>query len=180
MGKVYGKSGNGKYYESEQLAIYISGKQNADGWRTKAQPADFFVAKGLATALFKLLGLPNGQWKSADPGQVNYTVDKKTMALGPEISLSAKKDEFVTAVSLNYTAASNTVGNAINTFGTNVTRAANNTAEYLTSCFRSGDDKRDVGNQRTSGLSKSESFVKDAKIIAPVTSIGGGVVKLGP
>jgi phenylalanyl-tRNA synthetase beta chain len=79
MGKVYGKSGNGKYYESEQLAIYISGKQNADGWRTKAQPADFFVAKGLATALFKLLGLPNGQWKSADPGQVNYTVDKKTV-----------------------------------------------------------------------------------------------------
>jgi phenylalanyl-tRNA synthetase beta chain len=78
MGKVYGKSGNGKYYESEQLAIYISGKQNADGWRTKAQPADFFVAKGMASALFKLLGLPTGQWKTADPGQVNYIIDKKT------------------------------------------------------------------------------------------------------
>jgi len=79
MGKVYGKSGNGKYYESEQLAIYISGKQNAEGWRSKALPADFFVAKGMATAVFKLLGLPHGQWKSADPGQVNYIIDKKTV-----------------------------------------------------------------------------------------------------
>jgi phenylalanyl-tRNA synthetase beta chain len=61
------------------LAIYISGKQNADGWRTKAQPADFFVAKGMANAIFKLLGLPSGLWKSADPGQVNYVVDKKTV-----------------------------------------------------------------------------------------------------
>ena len=33
----------------------------------------------MATALFKLLGLPTGHWKSADPGQVNYTIDKKTV-----------------------------------------------------------------------------------------------------
>ncbi len=79
MGKVYGKSASAKYYESEQLAIYISGKQQQDGWRTKTMPADFFVAKGIATALCKLLGLAAGQWKSEDGGQVTYIIHKKVV-----------------------------------------------------------------------------------------------------
>ena len=79
MGKVYGKSASDKYYESEQLAIYISGKQQQDGWRTKTMPADFFVAKGIATALCKLLGLAAGQWKSEDGGQVTYIIHKKVV-----------------------------------------------------------------------------------------------------
>ncbi|MCX6203625.1 MAG: phenylalanine--tRNA ligase subunit beta [Bacteroidetes bacterium] len=79
MGKVYGKSASAKYYESEQLAIYISGKQQQDGWRTKTMPADFFVAKGIATALCKLLGLATGQWKSEDGGQVTYIIHKKVV-----------------------------------------------------------------------------------------------------
>jgi phenylalanyl-tRNA synthetase beta chain len=63
MGKVYGQSSKGAYYESEQLAIYLSGKQQQDGWRVKGVLADFFVAKGAATAIFNLLGMQGGAWK---------------------------------------------------------------------------------------------------------------------
>ena len=89
IGKVYGKSSQGSYYESEQLAIYISGKQNTEGWRNKALPADFFVAKGLATAICQLLGLPEGEWKSSSSAQVQYVVQKST--IGTLENISAKK-----------------------------------------------------------------------------------------
>jgi len=78
IGKVYGQSAKGAYYEAEQLCIYISGKQQQDGWRNKGVVADFFVAKGMATAVFQLLGIQGGQWKQTTEGQVEFVVDKKT------------------------------------------------------------------------------------------------------
>lgn len=45
MGKVYGQSSKGAYYESEQLAIYLSGKQQQDGWRAKGIVANFLLPK---------------------------------------------------------------------------------------------------------------------------------------
>ena len=64
IGKIYGKSKAGKYFEAEQLAIYFSGKQQADGWRTKEKDQDYFVAKGIAVALLELLGISGAQAKS--------------------------------------------------------------------------------------------------------------------
>jgi len=63
MGKVYSKTDAGKYVEGEQLAIYISGKQNEDSWREKGTVQDFFVAKGLAKSIIELLGIENIEWK---------------------------------------------------------------------------------------------------------------------
>lgn len=57
IGKVYAKTGAGKYQEIEKLAIYLSGKQSEDAWRQKGIPQDFFVAKGLAQSLAELLGI---------------------------------------------------------------------------------------------------------------------------
>jgi len=78
MGKVYGQSSKGTYYESEQLSIYLSGKQQQDGWRTKGILSDFFVAKGAATAIFNLLGMQGGAWKQTSANQIDYVVNKKT------------------------------------------------------------------------------------------------------
>lgn len=77
MGKVYGQSSKGAYYEAEQLAIYLSGKQQQDGWRAKGIVADFFVAKGAATAIFNLLGMQGGAWKQTSAHQIDYVVNKK-------------------------------------------------------------------------------------------------------
>jgi phenylalanyl-tRNA synthetase beta chain len=89
IGKVYGKSNTGKYYESEQLAIYLSGKQQADGWRTKGTDQDYFVAKATATAILELLGIQGVQEKSATNGGTAFQWNKKT--LGSLEMMSTKK-----------------------------------------------------------------------------------------
>jgi phenylalanyl-tRNA synthetase beta chain len=93
LGKVYGKSSKGSYYEVEQLAIYISGKQNEDGWRTKGVVQDFFVAKGWVQAIFELLGIENYTFKTNGSvielvaakkvlGQLQVVASKKLNAFG--------------------------------------------------------------------------------------------------
>ena len=78
IGKVYGQSSKGAYYEAEQLSIYLSGKQQQDGWRAKGILSDFFVAKGIATAIFNLLGMQGGAWKQTSANQIDYVISKKT------------------------------------------------------------------------------------------------------
>ncbi len=79
IGKVYGKSNAGKYYEAEQLAIYISGKQQTDGWRTKGVDQDYFVAKGTAQSVLDLLGIQGVQLKVATNGLTEFVWNKKTI-----------------------------------------------------------------------------------------------------
>ena len=79
LGKVYGKSNKGSYYESEQLAIYLSGKQTQDGWRTKGVEQDFFVAKGMVQSLFELLGIENYTFKTNASSIIDLVVDKKVI-----------------------------------------------------------------------------------------------------
>jgi phenylalanyl-tRNA synthetase beta chain len=81
IGKVYGKSNAGNYFESEQLAIYLSGKQQADGWRTKGTEQDFFVAKATATAIIELLGIKGVQEKTAANGLTELVWNKKTLGV---------------------------------------------------------------------------------------------------
>ena len=89
IGKVYGKSNAGKYFESEQLAIYISGKQQADGWRTKGTEQDYFVAKGIAFAMLDLLGIKGVQEKTDAHGMTQLVWNKK--AIGHLQMMGAKK-----------------------------------------------------------------------------------------
>jgi phenylalanyl-tRNA synthetase beta chain len=79
IGKVYGKSNAGKYYEAEQLAIYISGKQQADSWRTKGVDQDYFVAKGIAFAILDLLSVQGVQEKTNSVGLTEFVWNKKTI-----------------------------------------------------------------------------------------------------
>jgi len=79
MGKVYGKSKSGNYYETEILSIYLSGKTQLDGWRTKSVEQDFFVAKGITQSIVELLGIATGEWKT-EAGKAQYVFQKKTIA----------------------------------------------------------------------------------------------------
>ena len=89
IGKIYGKSNAGKYFESEQLAIYLSGKKQEDGWRAKEKEQDFYVAKGIAKAILDLLGLKGVQEKTAINGMTELVWNKR--ALGIIEIMSAKK-----------------------------------------------------------------------------------------
>ena len=93
IGKVYGKSNAGKYYESEQLAIYVSGKLQADGWRTKGTEQDYFVTKGIAISVLDLLGIKGVQEKTASNGLTEFIWNKKVIA-GLEVMNNKKLQVF--------------------------------------------------------------------------------------
>lgn len=57
FGKTYHQKEAGKYKELERLALYITGNSFESEWREKAQPNDFYRAKGIAATLLTLCGL---------------------------------------------------------------------------------------------------------------------------
>jgi phenylalanyl-tRNA synthetase beta chain len=79
MGKIYAKTGAGKYQEQEVLAIYLSGKQVQDSWRAKGAEQDFFVLKGIALALCELLGLKKINWNPIGQGQFEVIAGKTVL-----------------------------------------------------------------------------------------------------
>jgi phenylalanyl-tRNA synthetase beta chain len=89
MGKIYAKTAAGKYQEQETLAIYLSGKQVQDSWRTKGAAQDFFVLKGIALALCELLGLKKVNYNPIGQGQFEVITGKTV--LGTIELVGAKK-----------------------------------------------------------------------------------------
>ena len=57
FGKTYSTTGTGKYDEKQHISIYITGKKNADGWKSKGEKADFYFAKAILEKITVLLGL---------------------------------------------------------------------------------------------------------------------------
>ncbi|MBL0272379.1 MAG: phenylalanine--tRNA ligase subunit beta [Chitinophagaceae bacterium] len=57
FGKVYATSGPGKYLETENLCLVISGNKNEDSWKQKSVSTDFFSLKGTVETLLTLLGI---------------------------------------------------------------------------------------------------------------------------
>jgi phenylalanyl-tRNA synthetase beta chain len=57
FGKTYSTTGAGQYKESEQLCLYITGKNLEEGWKTKPALADFYVLKGIVARVLQLLGI---------------------------------------------------------------------------------------------------------------------------
>ena len=57
FGKTYGVTETGKYKENNHLAIYITGKLNADGWKNKGDKADVYFLKGIIEKIMAVLGL---------------------------------------------------------------------------------------------------------------------------
>jgi phenylalanyl-tRNA synthetase beta chain len=57
FGKTYSRVNSAQYSEPEHLCLYITGKNLEEGWRTKPATADFYVLKGIADSILRLLGL---------------------------------------------------------------------------------------------------------------------------
>ena len=89
MGKIYAKTAAGKYQENETLAIYLSGKQVQDSWRSKAAEQDFFALKGIALAICELLGLKKVHYNPIGHGQFEVIAGKTV--LGTIELVGAKK-----------------------------------------------------------------------------------------
>ena len=57
FGKAYNITAPGKYNESKQLCLVVTGNLQEPGWKTKSNPADFFYLKGLLSSLFTTLSV---------------------------------------------------------------------------------------------------------------------------
>jgi phenylalanyl-tRNA synthetase beta chain len=57
FGKAYATSGAGKYTETEQLCVVVTGNNHEDNWKQKSVAADFYTLKGTADAILKMLGI---------------------------------------------------------------------------------------------------------------------------
>lgn len=56
-GKTYHQGGVGQYSEQEHFCAYLTGLLTEGSWQSKAQPVDFYAAKGIAEALLQTAGL---------------------------------------------------------------------------------------------------------------------------
>ncbi|MFY8127137.1 MAG: phenylalanine--tRNA ligase subunit beta [Chitinophagaceae bacterium] len=68
IGKTYGTSGIGNYFEEEHVAIFISGERNEASWQNKPQSFSFYDAKGITQSICSLLMLPKIKAVKADDG----------------------------------------------------------------------------------------------------------------
>lgn len=57
FGKAYSTSSPGKFSETEQLCIVISGNTTENSWKQKSNATDFYILKGAVAAVFKLTGI---------------------------------------------------------------------------------------------------------------------------
>ncbi len=57
FGRTYSTTGPGQYSEPEHLCLYITGKNNEEGWRAKPTVSDFYVLKGIVAKVMQSLGI---------------------------------------------------------------------------------------------------------------------------
>jgi phenylalanyl-tRNA synthetase beta chain len=57
FGKTYSTTATGNYQEQQHLAIFITGKTSADGWKSKGEKSDFYFTKGVVELVVSLLGI---------------------------------------------------------------------------------------------------------------------------
>ncbi len=57
FGKIYSQGENTSYKEAQQLCLYITGKEEIEGWKKKNTTEDFFTVKGIVERTLQLLGI---------------------------------------------------------------------------------------------------------------------------
>lgn len=81
IGKTYGTSGIGNYFEEEHVAIFISGERNEASWQNKPQSFSFYDAKGITQSICSLLMLPKLKAaKANDTSDIIVSSGKKQIA----------------------------------------------------------------------------------------------------
>lgn len=90
FGKTYTDKGNQHYEQKEWLSIWSSGHIRPAHWEQPAEKTDFFVLKGLMTALFALAGLKKVQETVAD-GKFIWKRGKQEIGVLYEVAAEDQK-----------------------------------------------------------------------------------------
>jgi phenylalanyl-tRNA synthetase beta chain len=64
FGKIYSTTEQGKYSETESVALYFTGNKKESYWKNGGEKMDIFFAKGVCNAIFNLSGLKDFTFSS--------------------------------------------------------------------------------------------------------------------
>jgi phenylalanyl-tRNA synthetase beta chain len=91
FGKTYAVDATGGYREQEHLCLYLTGKQAADGWRSKHVQLDIYAAKGIAKAVAALGGLTELRFTKPQENSLLLELYHGKQLLGTVEEVSTKK-----------------------------------------------------------------------------------------
>lgn len=74
FGKTYSTTETGKYKEQQHLAVYVTGKISADGWKSKGEKSDFYYLKGITGQILSLLGVTQPVYNKEANGTLDNCV----------------------------------------------------------------------------------------------------------
>ena len=77
FGKIYAVNEAGKYIEKNRLAIYVSGKKNADGWKGKGDKMDIFFLKAIVEKVMEGLGLKTTAYQEGQDESLSISLQAK-------------------------------------------------------------------------------------------------------
>jgi len=89
FGKIYSRTGDQSYLESDRLCVVLTGEKQETGWRQQAQAADFYTLKGAIESLISGLGLTAITSEiSLDKfsASLEWTVEKHSVGYGGMVS----------------------------------------------------------------------------------------------
>jgi phenylalanyl-tRNA synthetase beta chain len=66
FGKSYHKISTTSYKETDHFCFYLSGNKTEMGWKNKPVQSDFYLLKGIAEKIFKLLGLQVNEYQLSE------------------------------------------------------------------------------------------------------------------
>ncbi len=95
FGKTYAQNEEGGYEETNNLALFITGKPVPDGWKKKTPVSDFYAVRSLAEKLLQLGGGANLRFESAVIEDLDYgcriTVKNRELAIIGSVTAVKRK-----------------------------------------------------------------------------------------
>jgi len=109
-----------------------------------------------------------------------YLSDKKSMAVGPEISLKSSYDEYSAAVKLTYAVAKIVATHTYTTVANSIFKVGNKNEECLSSSFKSGEHKEVMGiSQQRHGSLTVDVAGLDSKHSGSMRLSSSSIISLG-
>ncbi|KAA9041586.1 phenylalanine--tRNA ligase subunit beta [Ginsengibacter hankyongi] len=71
FGKIYAKTEQEKYVETESLAIYFTGNKKENDWKNKGEKTGIYFAKGVCEIIFKLAGVTEYKFSNSHDDFLN-------------------------------------------------------------------------------------------------------------
>jgi len=71
FGKIYAKTEQETYVETESLAIYFTGNKKESDWKNKGEKTGIYFAKGVCEIIFKLAGVSEYQFSNGQDDLLN-------------------------------------------------------------------------------------------------------------